>query len=222
MTESKEVEINTRDVKEKETFMAQKSLRTIQIAGAAIFGALSIVVSALTTPIIPRIPGWGMAIFDPISIIRMTCFLNFGLVAGILCCIIGSFGLLLFDPTGIGPIFKFSATIPLVIVPSLVLKLFKRKQGELNSPKLKVPKNFAFSGILALITRIIIMIIANVIFFLFFANLFDWAETPVGVEAWMLIIIFAIVVNAYQGALDLIIPYLIVYKTKLDEKFEIW
>ena len=66
------------------------------------------------------------------------------------------------------------------------------------------------------------MIIANVIFFMFFANLFDWAETPTSAGAWMFIIIFAVVVNAYQGALDLIIPYLVVYKTKLDEKFEIW
>jgi riboflavin transporter FmnP len=207
---------------EKESFLAQKSLRTIQIAGAAIFGALSIVISALTTPIIPRIPGWGMAIFDPVSIIWMACFLIFGPVAGILCCIIGAFGLLLFDPTGIGPIFKFSATIPLVIIPALILKLFKRRKGELNSPKLKDPKNFAFTGIIALITRIIIMIIANVIFFMFFANLFEWAQTPGSTEAWIFIIIFAIVVNAYQGVLDLIIPYLLVYKTNLDEKFEIW
>lgn len=220
MSESKSIE--KADNEEKETFLAQRSLRTIQIAGAAIFGALSIVVSALTTPIIPRIPGWGMAIFDPVSIIWITCFLIFGPVAGILCCIIGSFGLLLFDPTGIGPIFKFSATIPLVIIPALVLKLFKRKEGELNSPKLKNPKNYAYTGILALLARVVIMIIANVLFFMFFANLFDWAETPTSSGAWLFIIIFAIVVNAYQGALDLIIPYLIVYKTKLDEKFEIW
>jgi riboflavin transporter FmnP len=63
---------------EKETFLAYKSLKTIQIAGAAIFGALSVVISALTTPIIPRIPGWGMAIFDPVSIIWIICFLIFG------------------------------------------------------------------------------------------------------------------------------------------------
>ncbi len=220
MSESKEVEMVVSE--EKETFMAKRTLRTIQIAGGAIFGALSIIISALTTPIIPRIPGWGMAIFDPVSIIWITCFLIFGPIAGVLCCIIGAFGLLLFDPTGIGPIFKFSATIPLVIIPTLILKLFKRKEGKLNSPKLKDPKNFAFTGILALVFRIIIMIIANVIFFMFFANLFEWAETPITSEAWIFIIIFAIVVNAYQGALDLIIPYLVVYKTKLDEKYEIW
>jgi riboflavin transporter FmnP len=207
---------------EKETFLAYKSLKTIQIAGAAIFGALSVVISALTTPIIPRIPGWGMAIFDPVSIIWIICFLIFGPIAGLLCCAIGAFGLLLFDPTGIGPLFKFIATIPLVIIPTLVLKLFKRKERELNSPKLKNTKNYAFTGILALIVRIVLMIIANVIFFMFFANLFEWAEAPGTIQAWIFIIIFAIVVNAYQGALDLIIPYLLVYKTDLDEKFEIW
>lgn len=202
--------------------MAKKTLLTLQIAGGAIFGALSIVVSAFTTPIIPRIPGWGIAIFDPVSIIWMICFLIFGPVAGILCCIIGSFGLLLFDPTGIGPLFKFVATIPLVIVPTLILKLYKRKEGEQNSPRLKNPRNFAVTGIISLAVRIAIMIIANLIFFTFFANLFEWAETPVTTEAWMFIIIFAIIVNSYQGVLDLIIPYFVVYKTKLDEKFEIW
>ena len=202
--------------------MAKRTLLTLQIAGGAIFGALSIVVSAITTPIIPRFPGWGMAIFDPVSIIWMICFLIFGPVAGILCCLIGSFGLLLFDPTGIGPLFKLMATIPLVIVPTIILRLYKRKEGELNSPKLKTPKNYAFTGIIALVVRIAIMIIANLIFFTFFANLFEWAETPGTTEAWMFIIIFAIIVNAYQGVLDLIIPYLVVYKTKLDEKFEIW
>ncbi|TFG04500.1 MAG: ECF transporter S component [Promethearchaeota archaeon] len=207
---------------EKETFIAQRSLRTIQIAGAAIFGALSVVISAITTPIIPRIPGWGMAIFDPVSIIWIICFLIFGPVAGILCCVIGAFGLLLFDPTGIGPVFKFLATIPLVLVPTLILRLFKRKEKVLNCPKLKNSKNYAFTGILALATRIVIMIIANVIFFMFFANLFEWAQTPGSTEAWVLIIVFAIVVNAYQGALDLIIPYLVVFKTNLDEKYEIW
>jgi riboflavin transporter FmnP len=210
------------ETEEKETFMARKTLLTIQIAGAAIFGALSIVVSALTTPIIPRFPGWGMAFFDPVSIIWIICFLIFGPVAGILCVIIGSFGLLLFDPTGIGPLFKFMATIPLVIIPTVLLKLHKRKEGELNSPKLKAPKNYASTGIIAIGVRIVLMIIANLIFFTFFANLFEWAETPGTTEAWMLIIIFAIIVNASQGALDLIIPYLVVYKTKLDEKFEIW
>ncbi|MFX0073397.1 MAG: ECF transporter S component [Candidatus Hermodarchaeota archaeon] len=207
---------------EKETFMAKKTLRIVQIAGAAIFGALSIVISALTTPIIPRIPGWGMAIFDPVSIIWMICFLIFGPLAGILCCIIGAFGLLLFDPTGIGPFFKFIATIPLIIVPTLILKLYKRKVGEFNSPKLKNLKNFALTGIIALVIRIIIMVFANVVFFMFFTSLFAWAETPASTQAWILIIIFALVVNAYQGILDLIIPYLVVYKTQLDEKFEIW
>ena len=91
-----------------------------------------------------------------------------------------------------------------------------------NSKKLKQLKNYSITGVISILVRIGIMIIANIIFFMFLTNLFAWAETPVGIEAWTFIIIFAIILNAYQGALDLIIPYLLVYKTKLDEKYEIW
>ena len=57
---------------EKESRLSGKPLSTVEIAGGAIFGALSIVVGALTAPILPRVPGWGIAYFDPISIISVS------------------------------------------------------------------------------------------------------------------------------------------------------
>ena len=36
------------------------------------------------------------------------------------------------------------------------------------------------------------------------------------------ILIGAPLINAWQSALDLLIPYLLVFSTRLDEKFEIW
>ncbi len=48
----------------------------IKVAGAAIFGALSIVVSVYTTGILPRAT-WGIAYFDPVSIIWMPSLFNF-------------------------------------------------------------------------------------------------------------------------------------------------
>ena len=50
---------------------SQKKL-TLEIAGAAIFSALSIAISALIIAnplLVPRVPGWYIAYFDPISII---------------------------------------------------------------------------------------------------------------------------------------------------------
>ena len=201
---------------------------TIQIAGAALFGALSIVLSALVVPIIPRIPGWGIAIIDPVSIIWVICFLIFGAKSGLLCCLIGMIGLMPFDPfTPIGPIMKFSATVALIIVPILFLKLYKEDLMAKRSQKIKNPKNYIIYGTLGVLLRIGIMMVFNAALFLTlfssgvnFINL-DFIGLP-GVTGWSAIIIGVIVINAETSLWDLLIPYLIVYGTKIDQKFEIW
>ena len=111
---------------EKETQMSKSSQLVLQIAGAALFCALSIVFAAFVTPFVPRIPGWGIAIIDPVSIIWVMCFLIFGARSGLLCCVLGTFGLMPFDPFApIGPLMKLSATVALIIVPIMFLKLYK-------------------------------------------------------------------------------------------------
>ena len=62
-----ETHLKPRDIPENR----RKNL-TIEIAGAAIFSALSIALSALIIAnplLVPRVPGWYIAYFDPISII---------------------------------------------------------------------------------------------------------------------------------------------------------
>ena len=107
----------TEVVEEKVSFLSKKTRLTIQIVGAAIFSALSLIFSLYVVPYLPRTPE-GFAYFDPVSIIWFTCFLIFGPLAGILCCVIGMAVLFPFDPfTPIGPLMKFSATFSLIIVP---------------------------------------------------------------------------------------------------------
>ena len=218
---------------EKEVKMSKSAQRTLKIAGAAIFGALSLIMSAFLTPILARIPGWQIAIFDPISIVWITCFLIFGVEAGLLSLVIGAFGLLPFDPTAwLGPMMKFSATFSLLIIPIIVLRLYKRAEGISNSKKLKDRKNFIACGILGTVLRCIVMLILNIAIFL---TIYAGYEVGVnlafiglpGISSWTAIIIGVIIINAYQSVLDLLIPYIIVYGAldyglKLDEKFEIW
>ncbi len=197
---------------EKETFMPKRTQLTIQLAGAAIFSALSLVVSVFLVPILPRTPE-GMAFFDPVSIIWVACFLIFGPIAGILCCIIGMVLLMPFDPFApIGPLMKFAATISLIIVPIVLLKLYKREEGVLKSKILKDRKKFIVYGVLGTVFRIVVMVILNIIVYL---ALFG----SQGLEYWVVLVIL---INALQSVWDLLIPYLLVYGTKLDEKFEIW
>ncbi|MBD3342553.1 MAG: ECF transporter S component [Candidatus Lokiarchaeota archaeon] len=206
MNETKGLEIPLTE--EKESKGISESSLTIQIAGAAIFGALSIVISFIAA-FLPRYMGF--AYFDPVSIIWMVCFLIFGPIAGILCSIIGMVGLMFFDPFApIGPLMKLAATLPMIIVPTLLLKLYKRKKN--GSEKLKDVKNFTKTGIAAIIVRLIVMIPINIIVYLLLYS----------AEGLMFWIIFAIIFNVLQGIWDLLIPYLLVYTTKLDEKFDIW
>ncbi len=198
---------------EKEVLRTKKSQLRLQLAGGAIFGALSTVVAIVLSPFInaSRIASlWGMALFDPTSWIWIICFLIFGPIAGIISSVVGSFGLLIIDPTGIGPAFKFTATIPLIIIPTLILVLWK--QSTSNSKRLRDPKKYVLVGLISIAVRIGIMLIFNIVYILV---LYGGIDIPFVIAA-------VIIVNTYTSVLDLVVPYIVVFVPKLDEKFEIW
>lgn len=214
---------------EIETVRSKSSELILQLAGGAIFGALSTVMAIMLKPIIDasRITGWGIAMFDPTSWVWIICFLVFGLYAGLISCVTGSFGLLLIDPSGwVGPVFKFSATVPLIIIPYLILKLWERDTT--NSLKLKDPKNYVITGGLSIAIRIVVMIFMNYLFFITVWGIenLDYVTLEVlglgEITGKTAVLIFTPIINLYAGALDLAIPYFLVFGSKLDEKFGFW
>lgn len=203
----------TEVVEEKVSILSKKTRLTLQIVGAAIFSALSLIFSLFVVPYLPRTIE-GIAYFDPVSIIWVTCFLIFGPLAGILCCVIGMILLFPFDPfTPIGPLMKFSATFSLIIIPILLLYLIKRQEGERISQKLKKLETYIIYGALGTVVRIIVMVILNIVVYL------ALGLDPAGLGYYIVIVIL---LNALTSLWDLLIPYLLVFTTKLDEKFEIW
>ncbi|MFX1379298.1 MAG: hypothetical protein ACFFA4_09400 [Promethearchaeota archaeon] len=213
---------------EKEVIRSRSSQLIIELSGAAIFGALSVVVGAFLAPNIPRIAGWFIAIVDPISILWVACLLVFGVRAGILCSVVGAVGLMPFDFTGwIGPSMKLAATISLIFIPIVFLKLYKREPGQLNSKKLKEPKNYIIYGLIGTVLRIGVMELLNIIAYLTVFSAYagmitlEFLGLP-QITGMTAILIGAPLINTWQSALDLLIPYLLVFTTKLDEKFEIW
>jgi len=190
---------------EVESVRSKRSKLVIQISGGAIFAAISIAISPIVS-IIPRLPGWGFAFFDPTSLPWIFSFLIFGPIAGILSTSIGSLGLVLWDPTGIGPLFKFLATIPLIIIPTIFLKLYKQGNGKRTSNKLMNPLNYAIFGIIALIVRILLMLIIN-------GAIYGFS---------VYVITFVLLINSIQTAFDLIIPYIVVFGLRYDERFQYW
>ena len=227
MMTSQKTEIDEIEEEEKASYRSITSQRTLQIAGGAIFGALSTIIAFALGPIInaSRVQGWGFALFDPTSWIWIICFLIFGPLAGLICSVTGSFGLLIIDPTGIGPAFKFFATIPHIIVPIIVLKLWKR--AELNSESLGKPKIYITTGILSVGLRIISMLILNFVFFAtIWKDFFQYMNLEViglaNITGLTAVLIFTPILNLYAGVVDLIVSYLVVYGPKLNEKFQIW
>ena len=236
--ESKSVENNDNSLEkrpdEKVADLSKRANLTIQISGAAIFSALSIVISIYLVPLLPRAPGMPIAYIDPISFIWITCFLIFGVKAGILCCSIGTVGLMIADLANApwGPLMKFAATLSLIIVSIVALKLYKEEEGIRKSQVLKKPKTFIFYGVLGTLLRVVVTLILNIILaytvyaaFIAYVNLEFLGHPEIsGISA---VIIGFPLINAWQSAFDLLIPYIIVYGAmgyglKLDEKFEIW
>ncbi|MFX0080646.1 MAG: hypothetical protein ACFE94_02735 [Candidatus Hodarchaeota archaeon] len=208
---------------EIEVVRTRSSQVTIHIAGGAIFGALSAVVSFVLSPIInaSRIPGWQIAMFDPTSWVWIICFLIFGVYSGLICCCTGAIGLLLIDPSGwVGPLFKFSATVPLILIPFFIFKLNE-------SQKLKDPKNFVISGAISTLVRIAIMLPLNLLFFAtIWSEWFEFMDLEIiglgNITGLSAVLIFNPIINLYTSALDLTVPYFLVFGPKLDEKFGFW
>jgi len=192
------------------------------IAGAAFFGALSFVTSMFTTRYVPRLPVWGIALIDPVSIIWIICFLIFGFYSGLLCSLIGMFGLMFFDPFApIGPIMKFVATLPLILVFYVGLRIrYKKPNGELLKPL----RNYVPLGIAGTTLRILIMILANILFFTYVLNI-SYAKFSLGgfvITSWNAVILGATLVNAEQSIWDCVVPYIAVFSTKVYDRFKLW
>lgn len=217
-------------IEEKLTTRSKKTTITLEITGAALFSALSIVVGALITPTLTqilRVPGWFIAIIDLISLIWVACFYLFGPRAGLLCCVVGTLGLMPFDGSApVGPLMKLAATVSLIIVPTVFLKLYKRDPEVRRSQKLKT-KKFALYGVLGTLLRIVVMVLLNILVFLtvfstyvgYISLAFMGLPEVTGLTA---VIIGAPFINAWQSGLDLCIPYILIFGGKLDQRFEIW
>ena len=182
------------------------------MVGAAIFGALGAVVAFMTAPYLPRL-AWGIAWIDPVSIIWVSCFFIFGAAAGILCCFIGTVALMFVDPfTPVGPVMKLLATLPMILIPFIILKL--KKSWNYSSIELKgkkiIPLTFA-----SIAVRLIIMFPANILVFIFMFGGVESAGSLWGLEGIWVILAVVIVINTLQGIWDIAISWLIVYPTKI-------
>ena len=217
------METSTIDVSEKPRIVPDNNRKniTIEIVGAAIFSALSIVLSVYLPPF--RL-AWGIAYFDPVSIIWITSFLIFGFRAGILTSIIGTVGLILVDPflAYFGPFMKFLSTIWFVLIPYLYIRLIKKSR--FSGKELKKLSNFIPSMLISWLVRCVLMSILN---YLIITYMFEM-EVDLGwlgfseLTGNLAILITVFLINTIMTLFDTIVPYLLVFTTGIYDRFEIY
>lgn len=196
---------------------------TREIAGTAIFSALSIALSYVAT-FIPRIPGWYIAWFDPISLIWISAFMIFGFRSGLITTLIGTIGLIPFDPTlWIGPTMKFLSTIWFVILPYFWLKI---KGETLTHENLKEPRNYIPPMIAAWLIRIALMTFLNYIILKYMFNALDFMtlgwlglDSTTGTIAVIVTVVF---INTLQSVFDAALPYFIIFKTPIEDLLTVY
>ncbi|MGY5855657.1 MAG: hypothetical protein RTS72_03600 [Candidatus Thorarchaeota archaeon] len=189
--------------------VSERSTRVKQAALAAIMAALSLA-SAPIASVIPRIPGWDIALFDPISFFWIIAFLIGGYFVGTVTVFAGTVGLFFFDPSGVGPLFKILATLPMIVIPWLMVRYTTEdKQGK----KLAIPGFYIIAMFAGTLLRLLIMVPTNLVM----VPLLYGPIWPVD-----FIITYTLVLNLSQSLWDALIPYLIVHKTQIFEKFGMW
>jgi hypothetical protein len=181
-----------------------------KIAVAGVLAALSLVGLSPAASFIPRIPGWGIAIIDPISFCWIVAFLLGGIEVGLLTTFAGSIGLFFFDPyTPIGPVFKILATIPMIIIPWLGMRI---RAHDANGDYLGNVQEYTLLMLLAYIIRLGIMIPLNLLVApIFFPELTTFE-----------VIMYALTLNTTQSILDAVGPFLIVHSSSLYKHFGMW
>ncbi|HUU79602.1 MAG TPA: hypothetical protein VMX55_14750 [candidate division Zixibacteria bacterium] len=201
----------------------------IELAGGAILGGLSIVFAVLINPYMPTLPGMGIKIFDLIAIPMMVAYIIFGIRSGLLATITGCLGILILPEymAWLGMIAKFSATLPMIIIPWMFFKL-----NNFNSSKSRIlpiieessenlRKYYSWIMLGAILIRLVLMFALNLFVFI---PLFSGGFITVKTDPRTALLFGAAygLWNIVQGVGDAYIPYLLAYPTRFTKIFGTW
>jgi hypothetical protein len=191
------------------TKSVETSERVKKIAVGGVLASLSIAV-APSVGFIARIAGWGIALFDHVSLFWMVSFLIGGPLVGAISLVAGAVALFPFDPFApFGPVFKLMATLPMMVIPWYGVRRFGRVTG---GEALSKPRFYATLMVIAFLVRLAVMIPVNL---LYGALVAPFLEVN-------FILTYAIILNAFQSFWDATIPFIIVHSTGLFKYFKMW
>lgn len=217
---------------------------TIELAGGAILGGLSVLIGFMWDLYVEGLlkgPGFapGMTWFDLLTVPILVAFFVFGIRSGLIACVIGC-GAIVFYPTEpfgwLAMIPKLTSSLTMFVVPWVILKINgQRKENgkhrllkslDYSSDALSPIKNYLFIMSTTILFRCIttfivnLFIVAPLFLYLTYGGEFETVFTqPI---AFLTIVGGYTAWNVVQGTSDAIISYLIVFPTKLNKVFGIW
>ena len=201
----------------------------VELAGGAILGGLSIVFAVLINPYMPTLPGMGIKFFDLIAIPMIMAYIIFGIRSGLLATITGCLGILILPEymAWLGMIAKFSATLPMIIIPWLFFKTNNFTSSKIRivpiieetSENLK--KYFPWLMLIAILVRLVLMFALNLFIFI---PLFSGGFISISTDPRTALLYGAAygLWNIVQGTGDAYIPYLLAYPTRFTKIFGTW
>lgn len=217
---------NTQNFRNRKGHNSPFAFSVRELAASTILGTLSILFVLLPDVRLP----WGMAALDFIAVPWIIAFLLLGLKVGFLTSVIGTLGIFFFSEEAvpfIGATMKFSASIPLIMIPAVIFNLSRFR---LYNEAVKMKKVYAFSMGIAIVVRCFVTMFLNYYWAipLMFGlspvdvpasfNWFFWGSLMnpqpltyyvLGVSLW----------NTGQGIIDAVVAWLIVYPTKLYKQY---
>ncbi len=217
---------NLQNFRNRKSQSSPFTLPARELAASTVLGTLSILFVLLPDVRLP----WGMAALDFIAVPWVIAFLLFGLKVGFLTSVIGTLGIFFFSEESvplIGATMKFSASIPLIIIPAVIFNLSRFR---LHNEAVKMKKVYALSMGIAVVVRCFVTMFLNYYWAipLMFGlnpvdvpasfNWFFWGD-PMNPHPLTYYVLGISLWNTWQGIIDAVVAWLIVYPTKLYKQY---
>ncbi len=196
--------------------MTIRTSKTYALVAIAVMSTISIIIDFLP---LPRAV-WGMKI-DLVGAIWVLSFFLYGWKAALSVASITAIYIAMFSSTGyVGAVMKFIATIPMFLVPALMIQLpfFHKKGSKVYGSVLVITA----AAIAASLVRLFLATTVN----LYWAIPIWFGMTPAQVLVYfgglIPLVTFVAGLNVVQGIVDIYVPWVLAFKLRLSQHFGTW